>query len=615
MFYCLRTINYANHLVAAMNLFFFRYVNRLLLTTNNRIDLVECPCPDELHDECTPKINCVYGINDEGEIFHNVKNDPMNLTKIAIQRKKKIYNYDDVIVNLYNPKMIPTVIFYYGCRECEDLKKLGNFTESKLKVFLLSLYNQRMKYNIKYSQSNFKYFSDPTNELQPLPEISVRPFWKNRLMFNQTCAHKQQGFTQKHYIPAFLTQDLCILDYKYIGHSETPQTEDEYHTNNGEIRYSLTLSYTDLYAYDILDNHAEGICKMSFNLVAGKQFMRFFCLCKKYRCTLYVTQMNPLRFCPYELQIEIDTTLNYTNIEKISDYMKADEFFMQSQTTADKYCFFGWLGNGTKYTGYVKITEMPLRVGYGFKPNQEICLFQSNQVKTEIEPILSVFYNNDSWELRKAFIGAIIDHSNLINDTYPVGANCTSEGPLSDPFYSSKYKSDSSMFPCYKYYEIDTLKPVYPMMGINVIPITVSKGKECYYYIVKKDEEHFKSCFWGALTPPIMTIVACPENITYDKTEIQRVRNVVKACPYMKANEIEWEYLPTKYGICGQFLRGIKLQNGKYIPDEIEFREVTDDDFDITGMMDAKVEHGCGFNASQTLTLYGNKKCIIFNKG
>uniref|UniRef100_A0AC34GQN0 Type VII secretion system protein EssD-like domain-containing protein n=1 Tax=Panagrolaimus sp. ES5 TaxID=591445 RepID=A0AC34GQN0_9BILA len=385
-------------------LFFYIVITvSFAIATNNRDNSVECPCPDELHDECTPKIYCVYGINDDGEIFHNVKNDPMNLTKIAIQRKEKLNNDDDVIVNLYNPKMKPTVIFYYGCRECEDLRKLGNFTESKLKIFLLSLYNQRMKYNIKYSQSDFKYFANLSDEVQAMPEISVRPFWKNRLMFNQTCAQKQQGFTQKHYIPAFLTQDLCILDYKYIGHSETPQTEDEYHTNNGEIRYSLTLSYTDLYAYDILDNSsANGICKLSFNLVAGKQFMRFFCLCNQYSCTLKVTQMNPFRFCPYELQIEINTTLTYTNIQKISDYMNADDFFMQSETTADKYCYFGWLGSGTQYTGYVKINDKPLNVGYGFVPNKMSCIFQSYR-KREIEPMLSFFYNNDTWELRKAF--------------------------------------------------------------------------------------------------------------------------------------------------------------------------------------------------------------------
>uniref|UniRef100_A0AC34FS46 Uncharacterized protein n=1 Tax=Panagrolaimus sp. ES5 TaxID=591445 RepID=A0AC34FS46_9BILA len=162
------------------------------------------------------------------------------------------------------------------------------------------------------------------------------------------------------------------------------------------------------------------------------------------------------------------------------------------------------------------------------------------------------------------------------------------------------------MFPCYKYYESDSLTQVYPIMGINAIPITVTKGKDCYYYVVKKAEEHYKNCpliFAIIGRSPIMTIVACPENITYDKTEIQRFRNVVKACPYMKAGEIEWEYLPTKYGICGQFLRGTKLENGKYVPEEIEFREVTDDDFQMTRMTDAKVEHGCGFNASQTLTL------------
>uniref|UniRef100_A0AC35FRB2 Uncharacterized protein n=1 Tax=Panagrolaimus sp. PS1159 TaxID=55785 RepID=A0AC35FRB2_9BILA len=158
---------------------------------------VECPCPRGLNDECTPQVICVYGINDAGEIFHNGKNDNMSLTKIALQRREEIgNNYDDVLVNLYNPYSRSMAIFYYGCRKCDDLLNYGgNTTVSKLRVFLLSLYNQRMKNNIKYSQSDFVYYENSSsNELQPMPDINVRPFWKNRLMLNQTCSHKKQGF-------------------------------------------------------------------------------------------------------------------------------------------------------------------------------------------------------------------------------------------------------------------------------------------------------------------------------------------------------------------------------------------------------------------------------------
>uniref|UniRef100_A0A914YTU1 Uncharacterized protein n=1 Tax=Panagrolaimus superbus TaxID=310955 RepID=A0A914YTU1_9BILA len=438
-----------------------------------------------------------------------------------------------------------------------------------------------------------------------MPEISVRSFWKNRLMFNQSCAHKQQGFTQKHFIPAFLTQDLCILDYKYIGYSDRPNKNNvEYRTNNGEITYSLTLSYTDLYAYDIFHDIGDEVCQISFDLEPGKQFMRFFCLCTQYLCTLKITQKNPLRFCPYSLEIEIDTSLNYSNIQRTSQYMEADLFFMQDEN--NDFCYLSWTGKATKYNGFVGITGTPLRLGYEFDPNPKMpwfCIFTLYQ-KREIDSLKSWFYSNDTWELRKTFIDTIIDHSNLINDVYPIGANCTLEGPLSHPFYSSKYKSNSSMFPCYKYFEIDTLSPVYPIMGLNVIPINiVAKGKDCYYYTVKKDEKHFQVCRFLFGTPPIMTFVACPENAKYNKTEVQRIKNIVRACPSMEAGETQWKYVSTKNGICGQFLRGIKLENGKYVPEEIEFKEVTKSDFKMTGMTEKRVEHGCGFNATQTLTL------------
>uniref|UniRef100_A0A914ZCN9 Uncharacterized protein n=1 Tax=Panagrolaimus superbus TaxID=310955 RepID=A0A914ZCN9_9BILA len=182
--------------------------------------------------------------------------------------------------------------------------------------------------------------------------------------------------------------------------------------------------------------------------------------------------------------------------------------------------------------------------------------------------------------LRDAFIGVIIDHSKLYDDyIFPVGANCTMEGPLSDPFFSSQYASTSSSFPCYRYYEISHRQQIYPIMGINVIPITnIAKGKHCYYYTIKMGKEHEKTCSY-MLRPihyaPVMTIAACPENVEYDKKEFDRVLNVTSACPTMKSGESKWKYITTIRGngiLCGQFLRGLKLQDGIYVPEEIELR-------------------------------------------
>uniref|UniRef100_A0AC35FJW3 Uncharacterized protein n=1 Tax=Panagrolaimus sp. PS1159 TaxID=55785 RepID=A0AC35FJW3_9BILA len=75
----------------------------------------------------------------------------------------------------------------------------------------------------------------------------------------------------------------------------------------------------------------------------------------------------------------------------------------------------------------------------------------------------------------------------------------------------------------------------------------------------------------------------------------------------MKSNETQWKYktIENSQGtLCGQFLRGIKLENGKYIPKEIELRTVTMKDLEMIGISNNNTYfHGCGFNPSQNLTL------------
>uniref|UniRef100_A0A914RBI9 Uncharacterized protein n=1 Tax=Panagrolaimus davidi TaxID=227884 RepID=A0A914RBI9_9BILA len=361
-----------------MNFFIFLFVFFISSAATNELNsnndqLVECPCPQGSEDECIKQKICVYGINDQGKIFYNGKNDDMNLTKIALQRKSEINNGDDVLVNLYNPKIKPMAIFYYGCQQCDDLKEIGNFTIPKLRIFLLSLYNQRMKYNIKYSQSDFVYFSSDAmvvDEQQPMPEIAVRPFWKYRLMLNQSCARKQNGFTQKNYIPAFLTQDLCILDYKYNHYLHYNQS---YRTQNGEIIYSPTLSYMDLYSYNILSNSSDEVpfdssgkqevCKMTFNLESTEQSIRFFCVCPTHLCTLKVTQKDPLHCCPYLMNVTINGEIEYTSLNQTTDYMPVDEFFLQNKTT---YCDFRLQIFASTYLPFIERVYYFLPDGYIF---------------------------------------------------------------------------------------------------------------------------------------------------------------------------------------------------------------------------------------------------------
>ena len=71
---------------------------------NRSADPVQCPCPNE--NECFSEIKCIYGIDDEGNLYYNDKKDTMNLTKIAQQKYQEIKNDDDVMVNLYNPYLV-----------------------------------------------------------------------------------------------------------------------------------------------------------------------------------------------------------------------------------------------------------------------------------------------------------------------------------------------------------------------------------------------------------------------------------------------------------------------------------------------------------------------------
>uniref|UniRef100_A0A914P515 Uncharacterized protein n=1 Tax=Panagrolaimus davidi TaxID=227884 RepID=A0A914P515_9BILA len=579
---------------------------------NNIDDLIECPCPIGIKDECIKQPICVYGINDNGVIFFNGKNDSLNLTNIALQRKAEINNTDDVLVNLYNPEIISMVIFYYGCQRCDDLKEIGNFTVPQLRKFLLSLYNQRMKYNIKYAQSDFVYVSDSINVQQPMPEIEVRPFWKNRLMLNQSCARKQLGFTQKHFIPAFLTQDFCILDYKSVNYLSINET---YQTSNGEIIYSPTLSYIDLYSYNILPNSSYDIpadnvsgeheaCKMTLNLESDIQTMRFFCVCPTHSCTLKVTQKDPLHCCPYSMNIPFYANETYSHLEQTSDYMSVDEFFLQSK---DSYCFFRWYVYGNVYVPYIDRVQSFLPNGYFFDTTYSSVTWNCPYwiyKKEHIEPIYITFYKNDTKELRDIFLKTTIDHSQIAGNMPSIGANCSFEGALSHPTYSASFGTTSEMFPCYKYYDLYSLLPVVPMMGINTIPVTIhAKGEYCYYYTVKLHRNHMLACNIPEI-PPIMTILGCPENVNYDLKEVERMRYVVNSCPTMKSNETQWKY-ETKVNypatLCGQFLRGLKLENGRYVPEETELRQVYLEDFEMIGTH--VFFHGCGFNASQKLTI------------
>uniref|UniRef100_A0A914PSP7 Uncharacterized protein n=1 Tax=Panagrolaimus davidi TaxID=227884 RepID=A0A914PSP7_9BILA len=306
----------------------------------------------------------------------------MDLTKIALQRKSEINNGDDVLVNLYNPKIKPMAIFYYGCQECDDLKEIGNFTIPKLRIFLLSLYNQRMKYNIKYSQSDFVYFSS------------------------------SDAMTQKNYIPAFLTQDLCILDYKYNHYLHYNQS---YRTQNGEIIYSPTLSYMDLYSYNILSNSSDEVpfdssgkqevCKMTFNLESTERSIRFFCVCPTHLCTLKVTQKDPLHCCPYLMNVTIKGEIEYTSLNETTDYMPVDEFFLQNKTT---YCDFRLQIFASTYLPFIERVYYFLPDGYMFDTSYSFnatwyCPFL-RYTKENIEPIYTTFYKNDTNQLRNVFV-------------------------------------------------------------------------------------------------------------------------------------------------------------------------------------------------------------------
>uniref|UniRef100_A0A914P4W4 Uncharacterized protein n=1 Tax=Panagrolaimus davidi TaxID=227884 RepID=A0A914P4W4_9BILA len=585
---------------------------------------IQCPCPRGLNEECTPQVICVYGINDVGEIFHNGKNDTMDLTKIALQRREEIgNNNDDVLVNLYNPYFRTMAIFYYGCRKCDDLLNYGgNITVSKLTKFLLSIYNQRMKYNIKYSQSDFVYYENSSsNELQPMPEINVRPFWKNRLMLNQTCAHKKQNFTQKHFIPAFLTQDLCVLDYKMTQYIKNGQMINSSHTNNGEIIYSLTLSNSDLYIYNVIINSTKELpaefqaeqemCKFTFYLEANRRQMRFFCLCKTQSCTLKIQQKDPTKVCPYALSDIVYSARIYQSMFYETAYMNVEKFFFQDNDNGDEVCAFVWRTQNTTYDAIVAIKSAP--VGYTFEsehPEPEGPWFCKDDYYsiTQLAPLHAIYHTKNATELPNVVLKTILDHSQIIGDIRPVGANCSSEGPLSDPFFSSSYGSNSSMFPCYEYYDIFTMEPVYPLMGINLMPIKLYKGKYCYYYTVILHANHIRACSYGS--DAALALVGCPENMTVNETELERMQEIVSACPTMKSNETQWKYeapFPGKEIFCGQFLRGLKLQNGKYVPNEIELRSIDHKDFYMAGMWDDEegkyVSHGCGFNSTQNLTL------------
>uniref|UniRef100_A0AC35FBP8 Uncharacterized protein n=1 Tax=Panagrolaimus sp. PS1159 TaxID=55785 RepID=A0AC35FBP8_9BILA len=145
-------------------------------------------------------------------------------------------------------------------------------------------------------------------------------------------------------------------------------------------------------------------------------------------------------------------------------------------------------------------------------------------------------------------------------------------------------------------------------MGINMIPINIiAKGKDCYYYNVKIHSAHAKACTNPTYQfQPFMTIVGCPENNEFDLKEINRMNKIINACPTMKPNETQWKYethIIFTTNFCGQFLRGLKLENGKYVPKEIELRTITMEDFEMTGMSNVSIYHGCGFNPAQNLTL------------
>uniref|UniRef100_A0AC35FAI0 Uncharacterized protein n=1 Tax=Panagrolaimus sp. PS1159 TaxID=55785 RepID=A0AC35FAI0_9BILA len=401
------------------------------------------------------------------------------------------------------------------------------------------------------------------------------------------------------------------------------------HTNNGEITYSLTLSNSDLYNYYVIINSSKELpaefqaeqemCKFAFRLEANRRQLRFFCLCKTHNCTLKIQQKDPTKVCPYALSVEvdsariyqIDSARIYQSIYYDTVYMNVEKFFFQDNNdNGDEVCAFVWRTENTTYEASVKIKSAP--VGYTFESGEPdgpkwFCKDDDYSI-TELAPLHAIYHTKNAIELPNVVLKTILDHSQIIGDIRPVGANCSIEGPLSDPFFSSSYGSNSSMYPCYKYFDIFTMEPVYPLMGINLMPIKLYKGKYCYYYTVILDANHVQACSYGS--DAVLALVGCPENMNVNQTEVERMQEIVSACPTMLPNETQWKYeapFPGKEIFCGQFLRGLKLQNGKYVPKEIELRSIDQKDLSMVGMWDDKedkyVSHGCGFNSTQNLTL------------
>uniref|UniRef100_A0AC35FRF3 Uncharacterized protein n=1 Tax=Panagrolaimus sp. PS1159 TaxID=55785 RepID=A0AC35FRF3_9BILA len=355
------------------------------------------------------------------------------------------------------------------------------------------------------------------------------------------------------------------------------------HTNNGEITYSSTLSNSDLYIYNVIINSTKELlaefqaqqemCKFTFRFEANQRQLRFFCLCKTQSCTLKIRQKDPVKVCPYALSVEVDSARIYQSMIYETAYMNVEKFFFQDNNdNGADVCAFVWRTQNTTYDAFVKIKSAP--VGYTFEsvlPKSEggpkwFCKDIYYSING-IAPLRARYHDKNATALSNVVLKTLLDHSQIIGDIRPVGANCMLEGPLSHPFFSSSYGSNSSMFPCYQYNDIFNMNLVYPLMGINLMPVKLYKGDECYYYTVILHADHIKLCY---VRNVVLVLVACPENIAANQTELERIQKIVSACPTI------------------------------YVPKEIELRKVEKEDFNMTGMLKP---HGCGFDSTQNLTL------------